>query len=168
MKLTKGDIRGSRVDQKKKFWMIVLGALLFDQITKKIVRGQIPLHHSLDFGWIALTHTTNTGISFGMLREYPIVPTVAAVIISVWIIWSIHNEKHNKLISTALALILSGAVGNLVDRIIQGFVTDFIDLKWWPVFNVADSAITVGGVMLVVALIIEEYQLHKKITKRKK
>jgi len=101
------------------------------------------------------TYTLNAGVAFGMLRDHPIwVTSMAAffvVILTVmWIRW-MRDPKSSIWVLVSMTLILAGAVGNLADRIRVGRVIDFIDWRVWPVFNIADSAITVGAVIMVVS-----------------
>jgi signal peptidase II len=136
-----------------------------DQATKAIVRTTLPLHGSVNVvpGFADLTQVRNTGAAFGLLNavEFPFKPAVmmlAAVAALVGIAWYAASLPADQRITrVGLALILGGAVGNLIDRVTMGYVVDFVDVYWgnyhfWA-FNVADSAITVGvGLMLLEVL----------------
>ncbi|MBI3319439.1 MAG: signal peptidase II [Candidatus Omnitrophica bacterium] len=133
-------------------WWIVALTVGADQLTKEAVRshcepGQsIPLIPSV----LHLTYVQNTGAAFGLFRGHPSVFIVLSVIIGVGVLLELLRHRH--LIwptDLALSLILGGAAGNLIDRVSWGWVIDFIDLRVWPVFNLADSAITVGVTLLL-------------------
>lgn len=133
-----------------------------DQVTKALVRAFIPLHdsHTVIPGLLDLTHVQNTGAAFGILSaaNFPFKQALIAVIATVALIsiaiYAARLSPHQKLARLGLALILGGAAGNLIDRVTAGWVVDFVDVYWkdyhfWA-FNVADAAITVGvvGMML--------------------
>jgi signal peptidase II len=139
------------------------GAIIaLDQITKALIRAYLPLHSSRMMipGLLDLTHVQNSGAAFGILNaiDFPhkagviaLISTIALVSIAVF---AVGLAPHQRLARLGLALILGGAAGNLVDRLVAGAVVDFVDVYWrqyhfWA-FNVADSAITVGviGMML--------------------
>ncbi len=140
-------------------WIAVV-VLVFDQLTKFIVADYLMQHGEIyltPFLNLVLVH--NTGAAFGFLSSaggwqnvFFIVAAVAASGFILWMIWRLSAE--DKLLATGLMLVLGGALGNLIDRLIHGYVVDFIDFYYrtwhWPAFNVADSAITIGAVMLVV------------------
>ena len=102
-----------------------------------------------------VTPVCNSGVAFGLfkgLNLYILVATSFAV--SIIIVYMIFIKKpKSRLLILALFLILSGALGNLTDRLIYGYVLDFIDLRVWPVFNIADSAITIGAILMLVYMI---------------
>lgn len=135
-----------------------------DQITKWIAEDQLPLHRPVNvfpyFDWY-LTYNTGAAFSFladagGWQRWFF---TLASIVISAIIIgWMRKLEKHDILTALSLSMILGGAVGNLIDRIHLGHVIDFIQV-WlgsypWPAFNIADAAISVGAVILVISSFI--------------
>lgn len=130
----------------KQIVMIALGIILLDQLSKLLIKKF--LHASVTVIPLVLnvTYLQNTGVSFGMLQKYSSLLVWIHIIVIGLILWyySAAKEQHR----IWLALILSGAVGNVIDRLVYGYVMDFIDFKIWPVFNVADSAITIGGIML--------------------
>ena len=143
--------------------LVLAGAIVvLDQLTKAAVRASIPLHGSRPVipGFLDLTHVRNSGAAFGILNavDFPykaaaiaLVATLALVTIA---FFAAGLSPHQRLARIGLALILGGAAGNLIDRVTAGYVVDFVDAYWrdhhfWA-FNVADSAITVGviGMML--------------------
>lgn len=140
MKLT-----GTRV-----LYVTALIILLADIATKALVRVGLDVGQSIAIlPFLSLTHVQNTGIAFGLLQfdvlRWMLVAVALAVAVA--IVWSC---KEHKLTEHHLAwgLILGGAIGNAIDRIVVGTVTDFINFHFWPAFNVADSALTIGVVLL--------------------
>ncbi|MBI4450483.1 signal peptidase II [Candidatus Woesearchaeota archaeon] len=134
---------------KALFGTIVGIVLVLDIITKQLVLAfmkskSVPVLGSV----LSLTYRENTGAGFGLLEGRNAVFIVIAIIALGIIIYYLREAWHSKLLTLALALIFAGALGNLIDRIAYGFVVDFIDFHWWPAFNVADSAITIGGILL--------------------
>lgn len=103
---------------------------------------------------IATTHLTlvrNTGAAFGLFRDQTIIFILISAAAIIFIGFYLIKKKTSYYLP--LALILGGAVGNLIDRLRFGYVVDFIDLRFWPVFNVADSCITIGAVILFFVII---------------
>jgi signal peptidase II len=100
----------------------------------------------------------NTGIAFGLFKNHGVVFIIVPIIASVLLIYNIYyyksnNEELSRLYIVAFSLILAGAIGNLIDRICFGYVVDFVDLRIWPVFNIADSAITIGAGIIAFSCI---------------
>ena len=137
-----------------------LGALVvvLDQWSKAAVSSHFVLGESMavtSFFNMVLAH--NQGAAFSMLNDaggwQRWLFSAIAVVASVWIAFLLHRHKQQKLFCFALALILGGALGNLIDRIIHGYVVDFLDFYWntshFPAFNLADSAITCGAALLL-------------------
>jgi len=138
--------------------------LLLDQITKLYVDSSMRLHESIPViqGLFSITYVRNPGAAFGFLADasplfrsiFFVAITVLAIMLVVHYIWKSRAEEP--FLTFALSLILSGAVGNLIDRVRLGEVIDFIDVyigtTHWPAFNVADSAISVGAVILFIEL----------------
>jgi signal peptidase II len=130
--------------------IIVAAVIILDQLTKFIATRNLLLNHPFDIigGIFSLTLVHNRGAAFGILKNqiYLFVFTSAFAVILIYS--ELRNNKHRTVYSVALSLILAGALGNLIDRLLFGYVIDFLDFHFWPVFNVADSAITIGAVML--------------------
>jgi signal peptidase II len=128
--------------------------VLLDQVAKVLVTERAQGGQSIELlgGALRLVATTNTGAAFSLFRSGGPVFTIVAVIVAVGIV-GIYGRLASAHLSVliGLALILGGATGNLIDRVRLGHVIDFIDLGWWPVFNLADSAIVLGVATLVVA-----------------
>jgi signal peptidase II len=152
-------------------WLSVLIALLVfvgDQVTKSLVEKSIAEYTVVPVlpGFFNLTHTKNTGVAFGIFSGSPApwktallivvsAALIAAVVSFIWRSRRVHWEA-----GVGLALVLGGASSNLVDRIRAGQVVDFLDFYWrgyhWPAFNLADSAIVVGAIFLVIQVIFSE------------
>ncbi len=138
-------------------YITALAVLTIDQLTKWLALGRLELHHpeSLLGNFLRFTLAWNQGAAFSMPWGGPLFLTVvtaaAAVMVSIFI-WKF--GKHSPLFLAGLGAVLGGALGNLLDRLIYSKVVDFIDIGlpgWrWPTFNVADIAITVGGIILVI------------------
>jgi len=125
--------------------------LLADQLTKLWAKNALasnppPPDHYI----VRLTYVENEGAAFGLLtNEYLLITFAIIMVIATIAIYYRYPYWGHPLPKTGLGLVLGGAVGNLIDRLHLGFVVDFIDFRVWPVFNVADSAITIGVIMLV-------------------
>ncbi len=104
--------------------------------------------------WFSFTYVTNTGAAFGLFPSHGYVFVAIAVVVAVAIaIYYWHMPAGQVLIKLSLGLQLGGAVGNLIDRLLYGHVVDFIDFKFWPVFNLADTSIVLGVTLLAYALL---------------
>jgi signal peptidase II len=129
--------------------LIVLG---LDQVTKELIRTFMDRGDTWPDDWpVRLHHVTNTGAAFGILKDqtgFLIVTTVIGVA-AIYLYYRYPPFDH-LVAPIAIGMMLGGAVGNLVDRVRLGRVTDFIDFPFWPSFNVADSSITVGIVVLLL------------------
>ena len=145
-------------------FLICIIVVILDQLSKYLITVYIPLYHSFDvLPVLNFTHIRNSGVAFGMLQNLPssfkLPFFIAVFVVAVTVIVSIikNTNSNNKTMIAGLSLILAGAIGNSFDRFRQGYVTDFIDFHWfnnsslhWPPFNISDSAITVGAIMIVV------------------
>jgi len=133
--------------------VIAAVVILADQGVKAIVSSTLQHGDPIDLlgGFVRLDYTRNSGAAFGIFQAAGPVFAGAAVAVSGGILlyaWTAHDKPPTMWI--ALGLILGGAIGNLVDRVHLGYVIDFIDLRWWPVFNLADSSIVLGIALLIV------------------
>jgi signal peptidase II len=150
------------------FLFSISGLVIFlDQWSKHLVRSQIELGSSwAPWEWLypyaRFVHLTNTGAAFGTFQGMSGVFTILAIIVSGVIIYYFPRvPRQDWLLRLALSLQLGGAVGNLIDRIRYGTVTDFVSVGSFAIFNVADSCITIGTVLLALDLLIKEYQERK-------
>lgn len=129
---------------------VILAVFLLDRASKVRVLARL-FHRSVEvLSFFRLTYAENTGVAFGMFRDSNVLFLVfSAVLVAVLLFLRRRIQAHGALAELGLALVLGGALGNLYDRIAYGFVVDFFDFSFFPaVFNVADSAITVGAVFL--------------------
>ncbi|MGI5816906.1 MAG: signal peptidase II [Armatimonadota bacterium] len=104
--------------------------------------------------WLSLTWATNTGGAFGILDSSTGLLVAVAALVVLALIVIAPRLGGSRLLASAVATVLGGALGNLIDRVRVGYVIDYIDLHFWPVFNVADIAITVGAGLLIIATIL--------------
>jgi len=150
----------------KWLWLSFL-ALVLDQWSKQIVDGAMQLYQSIPVApYFNLTYVHNTGAAFSFLSQaggwqrwfFAGLAFTVSVVITVWLA---RLKKDETLLAVALSLILGGAVGNLIDRLLYGYVIDFLDVYYqdwhWPAFNVADSAITLG----VILMLVESFGLNR-------
>jgi len=135
----------------------ILGA---DQVSKRwavATLGPNPRDHVIPLvgDWFNLVYTQNTGIAFGLFQDLPQFFTLTSILITAGAVYAyaVYLPNRSPWVQTAMGLILGGAVGNILDRLRLGHVIDFVSVGWWPVFNLADSAITVGVTMLAAYLI---------------
>jgi signal peptidase II len=151
---------------------LIAAIVIVDQITKGLVRGSIPLHDSATVipGFLNLVHVRNTGAAFGFLNavDFPYKSAVVALVATAALMgiafYAARVSSHERVARLGLALILGGALGNLIDRLALGSVVDFVDVvfgQWhfWA-FNVADSAITLG----VAAMMIDMMGLGRHVS----
>jgi signal peptidase II len=137
-----------------------VAAVAADQVTKAVALGTLDdgrTHPVID-GVLHWTVQRNPGAAFGIFRRAPVLFTVLAIVIVVAIV-AAAPKVRDRLNAVALGLVLGGALGNLADRLFRppgpfrGRVIDFIDLRVWPTFNVADAAVVIGAVLLAIASI---------------
>lgn len=132
------------------FFLVAVIALALDQLTKRLVLVHLSLHQYIPLGILDIRYVQNSGAAFGMLARSGSLFIVIAVGVLGALLASLPRiRRAGPLVATALGLIAGGTVGNLIDRLRFGYVVDFIDLRWWPVFNVADSCICIGVGLLV-------------------
>jgi signal peptidase II len=142
-------------------WLgLSLLAVILDQSSKLAIAGSMQLYQSIPImPYFNLTYVHNTGAAFSFLSEAGgwqrwFFAGLAVVISAVIAVWLARLKQHETLLAVALSLVLGGAMGNLIDRLAYGYVIDFLDVYYqtwhWPAFNIADSAITLG-VMLMLA-----------------
>lgn len=131
--------------------IVALFVVVCDQVSKALVVAQMYPGERIEISsLLSLERTSNSGIAFGLAGHVPslVLILVAAAIVVVLLLLGTQMKWRGS--SIAIGLILGGALGNLLDRIFRGSVVDFIDLPHWPTFNLADVAITVGVVLLIL------------------
>lgn len=150
-------------------WLwLTLACLIVDQITKQWVAGNMELYQSIELlSFFNLTYMQNPGAAFSFLADqagwqrwfFTAIASIASVI---FLFWLAKTPKSQKQLNIAFALLLSGAVGNLIDRVLYGYVIDFLDFyignNHWPAFNVADSMIFIGAFLMILDSIKSEKQ----------
>ena len=150
--------------------LVSLTIIVLDQWTKFWVRSQLGYGESwAPWDWLLpymrIIHAQNTGAAFGMLQGLNAVFTVLAIVVSCVILYYFPRvPKEDWLLRLALALQFAGAVGNLIDRITEGYVTDFISVGMFPVFNIADASISIGVALLILAMWLKEKEQKSRDT----
>lgn len=161
-------------------WLWLSGLMvILDQLTKKIAEAELLLHKPVAiFPSFNFTLMYNKGAAFSFLSEaggwqrifFVTLSTIISIFLFFWLkqIATDDKQKNNQLLQIAIALILGGAVGNLIDRAMTGAVVDFIQLYYstyyFPAFNIADSAITVGAALLIIDMFLESKRTTHKTT----
>jgi signal peptidase II len=137
---------------------IVLAALVADQVTKHIVASNLSLGEGLHVvGPFSIRHVQNSGIAFGLFSNATAAVTVVTAIAVAWmLVYFARSGGRHPVLPVALGLVIGGSASNLADRVRLGFVTDFLDFRYWPAFNLADSFIVIGVGILLVALLLAE------------
>lgn len=138
-------------------FIIVLSVLSLDQLTKFLITRNLSYNQSIPVikGIFHLTLIRNRGAAFGILKNQVPLFIFSSIFAIILIYFELKNNRHRKSYSVSLSLILAGALGNLIDRLFLGYVIDFLDFRIWPVFNVADSAITIGAILLAFSVLLE-------------
>lgn len=148
-----------------KWLALSLLAVVLDQASKWVVDSSMQLYQSIPLvPYFNLTYVRNTGAAFSFLSEaggwqrwfFAGLAVVISIVITVWLA---RLKQHETWLAVALSLVLGGAIGNLIDRLAYGYVIDFLDVYYqtwhWPAFNIADSAITLG----VLLMLLESFDL---------
>ena len=137
-------------------WFLVLAAVVvtLDQFTKWLIRDTLALGNVWPGDWpVHIVHITNTGAAFGILQNAgPLLVVTSLIGMAAILVYLFNPGFAHPLMRVGLALMLGGAVGNLIDRLASGEVVDFIKFPHWPAFNLADSAITIGVCFLLWAM----------------
>jgi len=149
---------------KSKYLFIFCAIILVDQVSKLVVKSTLELYGSRGVikGFFQVIHVQNSGAVWGILSHHPnvlvsrIITALSMFAIALVVYYFIKMKPECTLELTALSFIIGGAIGNLIDRLSQGYVVDFLDVyiknAHWPTFNVADSFITSGVILLIVSL----------------
>jgi signal peptidase II len=139
-------------------FIVVASVIILDQITKylalKLLQLNTPLVLLKNFFNLTLVH--NRGAAFGMFQNQLLMFVASSILAIAIILFSLRNKKNTLMFKLSLSLILGGAIGNLIDRIRFGFVIDFLDFRVWPVFNLADSFITVAAILLAWEILFDK------------
>jgi len=139
---------------------IVVLIVIADQLIKAWVKANIALNTVFyDAGFFQIIHTQNTGVSFGLFKghiEIIIAVVFIEILVLLLVVYLLRNRLsflNNMLMRTGIGLVLGGAIGNQIDRLVQGHVTDFFDFKVWPAFNIADAAAVVGTIIIAYCIL---------------
>lgn len=143
--------------KKNRFWLSFIAAIIIviDGVTKYLVDTRMAVHETitLPVNFVQLTYVRNFGAAFGVLQHQSLFFICIAVLTIGLIFYYFEEIKNSGNLTFAVAaLMLGGAIGNLIDRVRFGYVIDFIDLKVWPVFNVADIALTTGMILIFIQI----------------
>lgn len=155
-----------RASMRERAILLWVGALviLADQFSKRLVETQLPLNHTWapipDLAHLfRITHVSNTGAAFGLFPGGSSLFTIIAIAVAIIILaYNFGLPAGHSTLRVALGFQLGGALGNFIDRLRLGHVTDFLDFGPWPVFNLADTSIVVGVVVLVLLMFMEQPQ----------
>ena len=133
------------------FVLLALGVFVLDRATKSLVTAEIPYGTEVAVigHLVGITNVRNSGAAFGFAPAGAVFFLVASVVVAIGLVIYVVRSPSNLWNDAVLGLILGGTLGNGYDRIVHGTVTDFINVHFWPVFNVADSAISIGVVGLI-------------------
>lgn len=137
---------------------VALSALGADQLTKAIVTNRLDLNEEVHVvGSFSIHHVTNSGIAFGLFASAtPIVILLTSFAVAWMLYFFARSGARHPVLPMALGLVIGGSVSNLVDRVRLGHVTDFLDLRFWPAFNLADTFIVVGVATLLLTLVVSD------------
>jgi signal peptidase II len=137
---------------------IALAAVIADQVTKHVVAGNLQLGEGVHVvGPLTIRHVQNSGIAFGLFSNATAAVIVVTTIAIAWmLVYFARSGARHPVLPVALGLVIGGSVSNLADRVRLGFVTDFLDFRYWPAFNLADSFIVIGVGILLAALVLAE------------
>ena len=146
--------------QNTVFFLIALLVVAADQLSKTWIMSNLPEGRSLfETGFFRITHVHNTGAAFGLFPDQSFalaiiaLISITAIIVYVFVIYRYFPLPRMMLGKVALGLVFGGTLGNLIDRFCFGYVTDFIDFGFWPAFNIADSAVSVGVIIFAYSLL---------------
>lgn len=148
---------------------VALAALVADQLTKQIVVSQLELGEAVHVGGpLYIHHVKNPGIAFGLFGGWAGPVTILTAVAVFWMLgYFAKTGARHPTLPVALGLLVGGSISNLADRLRLGHVTDFLDLRFWPAFNLADTFIVVGVAVLLLALVAAERhpRLHRSAAK---
>jgi signal peptidase II len=148
---------------RNRFYLLTAGVLILDHLTKWLVRTQMDLHDAIELipNLLRLSYVRNSGVAFGLFADLQsvwkpyVLAGMAVIAVAVILVYSSRTPTNRVLLQVALAITMGGILGNFADRVMHGFVVDFIEfhykeLFYWPTFNVADSAISIGIALLLI------------------
>lgn len=167
-------MRGLRgLKDKNKLWLISTIVIFIDILSKILVKNFLLLGHKNKIidNFFYITYVKNTGAAWSIFSGVTILITIITLIIIAILIYYIINHTLNKIETVSYALILGGAIGNLLNRIMYGYVIDFLDFKIfnydYPIFNIADISIVIGVFLLIITMIRGENNADNSRQSRK-
>jgi signal peptidase II len=149
---------GANLTQWLSLATVAIAAVIADQLTKAIVTNRLDLNDQLHIvGPFSIHHVTNSGIAFGLFASATSIVIVLTMLAVAWMLYFFaRSGARHPVLPVALGLVIGGSVSNLIDRVRLGHVTDFLDFKYWPAFNLADTFIVVGVAALLLALVASD------------
>jgi signal peptidase II len=140
------------------FFALAVTVLVLDQVTKAIIRAELELRERHEvFSWFSISRVNNEGIAFGLFPgRQAAIAVLTVVALSAIAVALAGLVSRNPIVAAGAGLLVGGSLGNLIDRLAHGAVTDFLDLARWPAFNVADCGITIGAALIVVGLLADD------------
>jgi signal peptidase II len=148
---------------RSRFYLLTAGVLILDHLTKWLVRTRMDLHDAIELipNLLRLSYVRNSGVAFGLFADLQsvwkpyVLAGMAVIAVAVILVYSSRTPMNRVLLQVALAITMGGILGNFTDRVMHGFVVDFVEfhykeLFYWPTFNVADSAISIGIALLLI------------------
>lgn len=150
-----------------KIILIIVSIFLLDRFTKILIANNLNLGESLPVikNFFNITYVNNHGAAFGIMDGKVIFIVVVSVVIFAYLIYEIRKEAHSKLITISISFVIGGLLGNLFDRIVYGHVIDFFDFNFFgydfAIFNVGDSFIVIGTILLAIGFLLEERNADK-------
>ena len=147
---------------------VALAALGADQLTKSIVTSRLDLNDEVHVvGPFSIHHVTNSGIAFGLFASATSIVILLTGLAVAWMLYFFaRSGSRHPVLPVALGLVIGGSVSNLTDRVRLGHVTDFLDFKYWPAFNLADTFIVVGVAALLLALVASDRNSSRPVRAR--
>ena len=155
---------GASLEQWIGLGAIAVAAIAADQLTKRLVSSRLMLDEKTHvLGPLSIHHVQNAGIAFGLFSSATSLVIVLTALAVAWMLWFFaRSGARHPILPVALGLVIGGSVSNLVDRVRLGHVTDFLDLRFWPAFNLADSFIVVGVGVLLYALVASDRERGRR------
>jgi len=155
---------GASLEQWIGLGAIAVAALAADQLTKRLVSSRLMLDENVHvLGPLSIHHVQNSGIAFGLFSSATSLVIVLTGLAVAWMLWFFaRSGARHPILPVALGLVIGGSFSNLVDRVRLGHVTDFLDLRFWPAFNLADSFIVVGVGVLLYALVASDRERGRR------
>ena len=144
--------------KKAYFWGIAAAVLLLDQAVKYVVQLKLFPLKSVTIGkYLSISYVRNWGAAFGIFPGQRVALIIVSLLVCAVVLYFHYRLSHKEyLFQSSLALILGGSIGNLSDRVFRSFVIDYVDLKFWPAFNIADVAVNVGIMVIIYRLVMKK------------